>query len=114
MIKSEVVAACAAKLTWFLALSLLVFGIFGTNNHNFAITFDNLALVAHGLYRRFYFHFVLLDTAERRVVDFYCCGATPLVRQTILPLVRSYGLISNLTASPGKILMEWMRNLPET
>ena len=32
-----------------LTLSLLVLGIFGTNNHNFAVALDNLALVAHGL-----------------------------------------------------------------
>ena len=33
-----------------LALSLFMLGILGTNNHNFAVTFDNLALVAHGFY----------------------------------------------------------------
>ena len=31
-----------------LTLSLLMLGIFGTNNHNFAVALDNLALVAHG------------------------------------------------------------------
>ena len=38
-----------------LSLSLLVFGVFA-NDHDFALAFDNLAFLAHGLYRRSYFH----------------------------------------------------------
>lgn len=62
------------------ALSLFVFGIFGTNNHNFAVTLYYLAFVTHGFYGRFYFH-------DESPFSFYCWP--PLERQTILPLVRS-------------------------
>ena len=41
----------------FLTLSLFVFGIFTTNDHNSAVAFDNLAFVAHGFYAGFNFHF---------------------------------------------------------
>ena len=30
--------------------------VFAANNHDFAVSFDNSALVAHRLYRRSYFH----------------------------------------------------------
>ena len=41
-----------------LALSLLVLGIL-TNYHHFAVTLDDLALVADFLYGRLYFHSIL-------------------------------------------------------
>ena len=50
-----------------LALSLLVFWILGTDYHNFAVTLDNFAFVANGLYGWFNFHFVLLDALENAV-----------------------------------------------
>lgn len=39
-----------------LTLSLLVALVLGTDNHNFAVSFNYLAFVAHGLYGRSYFH----------------------------------------------------------
>ena len=33
--------------------------------------------------------------------------------QVILPLVRSYGDISTVTLSPGKMRIKFIRNLPE-
>ena len=43
-----------------LTLTLLVLGIFA-DNHNFALALDDLALFAHGLNGRSYFHFCLLE-----------------------------------------------------
>ena len=43
----------------FLALSLLMALVFGTNYHHFAVSLDDLALIAHGFYGRTYFHFDL-------------------------------------------------------
>ena len=37
-----------------------MFGIFGTNYHNFPVTLDYSAFVAHRLNRWSYFHFILL------------------------------------------------------
>lgn len=45
----------------FLTLSLLVLGILGADDHHFAVSFDDLALVAHGLYGSSYFHDILLE-----------------------------------------------------
>jgi len=39
-----------------LTLSLLMAFIFRANNHNFSVSFDNLALIAHRFYRRTHFH----------------------------------------------------------
>ncbi len=74
--------------------------VFRAYNHNFAVSFDNLALVAHGFYRRSYFHNILLDS----IICFYPNGQF-LLRHVILPLVKSYGLISSLTLSPSIILI---------
>ncbi len=54
----------------------------GTNHVKFSFTLDCLALIANLFYRRSYFH----------------CFYNLLV---ILPLVKSYGLISTKTLSPG-------------
>ena len=43
------------------ALTLLMLGIFA-DNHYPAFSLDNLALVAHRLDRRSYFHFIILLT----------------------------------------------------
>ena len=40
------------------ALFLLMIGILGANHHDFAVAFDDLALVAHGFYGRSDFHFL--------------------------------------------------------
>ena len=39
-----------------LALSLLVVFVLGTDNHDFAVSFNNFALIAHRFYRRSDFH----------------------------------------------------------
>ena len=39
-----------------LALTLFMIGVFGTNNHYFAVSFDYLALIAHGFDGSTYFH----------------------------------------------------------
>lgn len=39
-----------------LALALLMRLILGTNHHNFAVSFNNFAFIAHRLYRRSDFH----------------------------------------------------------
>ena len=44
------------KAARFLALSLLMALVLGTDNHNLAVSFDDLALVAHRLNRGSYFH----------------------------------------------------------
>ena len=41
-----------------LTLSLLVALVLGTDNHNFAVSFNYFALVAHRLYGRSNFHFL--------------------------------------------------------
>jgi hypothetical protein len=38
------------------ALTLLVIGIFRAYDHNLAVSFDDLAFVAHRFYGRTYFH----------------------------------------------------------
>ena len=51
-----------------LALSLLMALVFRANNHNFSVSLDDLALVAHGLDGRTYFHSgVLLVTSNQCV-----------------------------------------------
>ena len=44
----------------FLALSLLMALVFGTNYHNFSVSFNDFAFVAHRLYGRSDFHFFFL------------------------------------------------------
>jgi len=44
----------------FLALSLLMVGVFAADHHNFAVPFDDLALVAHRFDRRSDFHSCVL------------------------------------------------------
>ena len=39
-----------------LALSLLMAPVLGTDDHNFAVSLNNFALIAHRLYRRSDFH----------------------------------------------------------
>ena len=46
----------SAKRQEQLALSLLVFGILGADDHYFAVPFDDLAFVAHGFDGSTYFH----------------------------------------------------------
>ena len=41
--------------------------VFGTDYHNFAVSFNYLALVAHGFYGRSYFHNFLLDKVILKV-----------------------------------------------
>ena len=67
-------------------------GIF-TDNHYFSLAFDDFALLANFLYRR---------------SDFHCITSLKITyfdRHVIRPLVRSYGDISTVTLSPGRILI---------
>lgn len=127
-----------------LALSLFMTLVFGTNYHNFAVSFDHLALIAHGFDGRSDFHDMLprilclfslplLGEAARRADGVHAPGSLEhlfskareilcyaqndarsapagraknrsnqfLLLHVILPFVRSYGLISSLTASPS-------------
>ena len=84
------------------ALSLLVLGVL-TNDHDAAFAANDLALFAHGLHRRSYFH---------RFKPFLS-AVVHLLRQVIRPRVRSYGDISTVTLSPGRILMKFILSFPE-
>ena len=44
------------QVNQFLALSLFMALVFGANDHNFSVSLDDLALVAHGFYGRSDFH----------------------------------------------------------
>ena len=78
-----------------LALTLFVLGIL-TDNHDFSLALNNLALLANFLYRRSDFHLnALLEKLALAYFD----------RHVILPLVRSYGETSTVTLSPGRIRM---------
>lgn len=60
-----------------LALTLLMALVLGANHHHFAVSFDDFALVAHGLYRRSDFHvcfsllYVLRYWFKRSIVTTY-------------------------------------------
>ena len=76
-----------------LTLTLFVLGIL-TDNHDFSLALNNLALLANFLYRRSDFHLnALLEKLALAYFD----------RHVILPLVRSYGETSTVTLSPGRI-----------
>ena len=78
-----------------LALTLFVLRIL-TDNHDFSLALNNLALLANFLYRRSDFHLnALLENLALAYFD----------RHVILPLVRSYGETSTVTLSPGRIRM---------
>ena len=47
---------CDVYIRFKLTLTLFVALVFGTDNHNFAVSFNNFALVAHRFYRGSYFH----------------------------------------------------------
>ena len=78
-----------------LALTLFVLGIL-TDNHDFSLALNNLALLANFLYRRSDFH---LNALLKKLALAY------FDRHVILPLVRSYGETSTVTLSPGRIRM---------
>ena len=46
------------------ALALFMALVLGTDNHNLAVPFDYLALIAHRLYRRSNFHINLLSLTK--------------------------------------------------
>ena len=80
-------------------------GVFA-NDHDFALALDDLALFAHGLDGRSYFHnFLPPVSLLLYLVD--------LLRQVIRPRVRSYGEIWTVTLSPGRIRMKFILSFPE-
>ena len=113
------------SIIWASALSLLVLGIF-TDDPDLSLSLNDFALIADRFYRRSYFHFSSSFTA------FYCIFLrlsensaiyilTPKVLkfnknylslQMIRPFDRSYGDISSVTLSPGRIRMKFIRSLP--
>ena len=74
------------------ALTLLMLRVF-TNDHDFALALNDLALFAHGLDGRSYLHWDYLLLGLSRSNHF--------ARHVILPFVRSQGDISTVTWSPG-------------
>ena len=83
-----------------LTLSLFKPRILLVNHIQFALASDNLAIGASFLYGCLNFHFLfVLETQAMRLYITY------LYLNTILPFVKSYGDISNLTLSPGKMRM---------
>ena len=94
-----------------LALSLLMLGVLA-NDHDTAFAANDLALFAHGLHGRSYFHSSKPFLSAVCVI--YCSPGQPyLLRQVIRPRVRSYGDISTVTLSPGRILMKFILSFPE-
>src|SRR5690606_540364 len=88
-----------------LTLSLLVLWI-RTDHHNSAMSPDDPAFFTHLLDRRSHLH--LKNLLHK--------GDVPcpyLRRRIILPRVKSYGLSSTSTLSPGRILMKLILILPE-
>src|ERR1043166_5091018 len=79
-----------------LALPLFVAWI-GTNHAHHTLALYNFAALTQSLYGWFYFHFVF---------SYFC-------RNVIRPLLKSYGLISTMTLSPGNKRMKCNRILPE-
>ena len=75
----------------------------GADHHHSAVSFNNFALVAHRFYRRSDFHFYFL--LDLNAVFWLRRESYDLLRQVILPFVKSYGLISNFTVSPSMIRM---------
>ncbi len=112
----DIITHSTACVKRFLALSLLMALVFGTNYHNFSVSLNDFALIAHRLYRRSDFHnFLLFSSATgfprsqgicsylSLLLDRSPSRAYDLLRQVILPLVKSYGLISSFTLSPSMI-----------
>ena len=75
----------------------------------FAMSFDDLAFFTHLLNRRSDFHLcaLLMRCGVFKSILSY------LERHVMRPFVRSYGLISSVTLSPGRMRMKFMRSLPE-
>ena len=59
------------QVNQFLALSLFMALIFGADDHNFAVSLDDLALVAHRFYGRSDFH----DMLPLDIIRFGCVGS---------------------------------------
>ena len=89
-----------------LSLSLFVLRIFA-NYGNSAFSFNTFAFVANFLYWWSYFHFVFL------YISLYVRFSSYFSLKVILPLVRSYGVISTFTLSPGNILIKFFLIFPE-
>jgi hypothetical protein len=86
-----------------ISLTLFMLGV-RADHHDATLAFDNLAFFADRLNRRSYFHLKL---------PYLPLGFSLLERQVMRPLERSYGEISTVTLSPGKIRMKFIRSLPE-
>ena len=71
-----------------LALSLLMALVLGTDDHHFAVSLDDLALIAHRFYGRSDFHEKFLLVPERSGGN-HCAFGQDLLRQVMRPLVRS-------------------------
>ena len=56
--KFGMMRACLAQEIIFSALALFMALVFGADDHNFAVPFDDFAFVAHGFDRRSDFHIV--------------------------------------------------------
>ena len=94
-----------------------MFGVL-TDNHDFPLAFDNLAFFANSLYGRSDLHgkrlLIVADAGMIRTIGALGFGWTPyLERQVILPRVRSYGDISSVTLSPGRMRIKFIRSFPE-
>lgn len=88
-------------LHWALALFLFVARILADHAHDILAT-HNLAGFALAFYGGSDFHFTV------------CGFGASLCRKVMRPFVRSYGDISTMTLSPGRMRMKCKRILPET
>ena len=79
-----------------------------TDNHDFTLALNNLALFANLFDRRSDFHseYLLLKIKNLLLVSYFD-------RHVMRPRVRSYGDISTVTLSPGRMRMKFIRSLPE-
>lgn len=96
---------------WLLALSLLVFWVF-TDYSDASLSLNDFALFANRFYRCSDLHFnTLLSQKSNRYYNICFRKYQALILifylslHIILPLVRSYGDNSNVTLSPGRILI---------
>lgn len=108
----------------FLALTLFMALVLGADDHDLAVSLNDFALVAHRLDRRSDFHFMIPPKIFcKKFAALLPCGEMPvcprsrsgaaggnarpqfLLRQVMRPLVKSYGLISSFTVSPGMMRM---------
>jgi len=93
-----------------LTLSLFVSWV-GTNHPHNAFAPDYLTIFTYTFYGTSYFHFSnLLSYRQVTYIPVMPCQ----LRRTIRPLFRSYGDISTITVSPGKIRIKCIRIFPET